>query len=44
MTLIGAGFGGLLIVRFGILPILFIGATKAQKQQATRAMSSPLPL
>jgi PAT family beta-lactamase induction signal transducer AmpG len=25
MTLIGAGFGGLLIVRFGILPILFIG-------------------
>lgn len=26
MTLLGAGFGGLLIVRFGILPILFIGA------------------
>lgn len=25
MTLLGAGFGGLLIVRFGILPILFIG-------------------
>ena len=25
MTLIGAGLGGLLIVRFGILPILFIG-------------------
>ena len=25
MTLIGAGFGGLLIVRFGIMPILFIG-------------------
>ncbi|WP_339511280.1 AmpG family muropeptide MFS transporter [Pseudomonas sp. RL_15y_Pfl2_60] len=25
MTLMGAGFGGLLIVRFGILPILFIG-------------------
>jgi PAT family beta-lactamase induction signal transducer AmpG len=25
MTLIGAGFGGLLIVRFGILPNLFIG-------------------
>jgi PAT family beta-lactamase induction signal transducer AmpG len=25
MTLVGAGFGGLLIVRFGILPILFIG-------------------
>ncbi len=25
MTLIGAGAGGLLIVRFGILPILFIG-------------------
>ncbi|WP_445937608.1 AmpG family muropeptide MFS transporter [Pseudomonas sp.] len=30
MTLIGAGFGGLLIVRFGILPIMFIGgATSA---------------
>jgi PAT family beta-lactamase induction signal transducer AmpG len=25
MTLLGAGMGGLLIVRFGILPILFIG-------------------
>lgn len=25
MTLLGAGFGGLLIVRFGIMPILFIG-------------------
>lgn len=25
MTLLGAGFGGLLIVRFGILPILFVG-------------------
>jgi PAT family beta-lactamase induction signal transducer AmpG len=25
MTLVGAGMGGLLIVRFGILPILFIG-------------------
>jgi PAT family beta-lactamase induction signal transducer AmpG len=25
MTLLGAGIGGLLIVRFGILPILFIG-------------------
>jgi len=25
MTLLGAGVGGLLIVRFGILPILFIG-------------------
>lgn len=25
MTLVGAGIGGLLIVRFGILPILFIG-------------------
>jgi len=25
MTLFGAGFGGLLIVRFGIMPILFIG-------------------
>ena len=25
MTLVGAGVGGLLIVRFGILPILFIG-------------------
>lgn len=25
MTLLGAGFGGLLIVRFGILPILFLG-------------------
>nr|WP_328821860.1 AmpG family muropeptide MFS transporter [Pseudomonas carbonaria] len=25
MTLLGAGFGGLLIIRFGILPILFIG-------------------
>lgn len=25
MTLLGAGFGGLSIVRFGILPILFIG-------------------
>jgi PAT family beta-lactamase induction signal transducer AmpG len=25
MTLVGAGFGGLLIVRFGILPILFVG-------------------
>lgn len=25
MTLLGAGLGGLLIVRFGILPILFIG-------------------
>ncbi|MDY7561796.1 AmpG family muropeptide MFS transporter [Pseudomonas sp. 10B1] len=25
MTLLGAGFGGLLIVRFGILPILFFG-------------------
>src|SRR5690606_14820686 len=25
MTLLGAGAGGLLIVRFGILPILFIG-------------------
>ena len=30
MTLLGAGVGGLLIVRFGILPILFIGgATSA---------------
>ena len=26
MTLVGAGMGGLLIVRFGILPILLIGA------------------
>jgi PAT family beta-lactamase induction signal transducer AmpG len=26
MTLLGAGTGGLLIVRFGIMPILFIGA------------------
>lgn len=26
MTLLGAGVGGLLIVRFGIMPILFIGA------------------
>src|SRR5690606_29232845 len=25
MTLLGAGAGGLLIVRFGILPILFVG-------------------
>lgn len=25
MTLVGAGVGGLLIVRFGIMPILFIG-------------------
>ncbi len=25
MTLLGAGVGGLLIVRFGIMPILFIG-------------------
>ncbi|MGL1668958.1 AmpG family muropeptide MFS transporter, partial [Vibrio parahaemolyticus] len=25
MTLVGAGFGGLLIVRFNILPILFLG-------------------
>ena len=25
MTLLGAGFGGLLIVRFGIMPILLIG-------------------
>ncbi|WP_017936906.1 AmpG family muropeptide MFS transporter [Zestomonas thermotolerans] len=25
MTLLGAGFGGVLIIRFGILPILFIG-------------------
>ena len=25
MTLLGAGLGGLLIVRFGIMPILFIG-------------------
>jgi PAT family beta-lactamase induction signal transducer AmpG len=27
MTLLGAGVGGLLIVRFGIMPILLIGAT-----------------
>jgi PAT family beta-lactamase induction signal transducer AmpG len=27
MTLLGAGVGGLLIVRFGIMPILFIGGT-----------------
>ena len=29
MTLIGAGVGGLLIVRFGIMPILFIGGVAA---------------
>ena len=29
MTLLGAGFGGLLIVRFGIMPILFIGGVAA---------------
>ncbi|MVW74808.1 AmpG family muropeptide MFS transporter [Pseudomonas xionganensis] len=29
MTLIGAGVGGLLIVRFGIMPILFIGGASA---------------
>ena len=29
MTLVGAGMGGLLIVRFGILPILFIGGVSS---------------
>ncbi|MNF36539.1 muropeptide transporter [compost metagenome] len=29
MTLLGAGFGGLAIVRFGILPILFIGGVSS---------------
>ena len=33
MTLVGAGMGGLLIVRFGILPILFIGGAASAAHQ-----------
>jgi PAT family beta-lactamase induction signal transducer AmpG len=36
MTLVGAGMGGLLIVRFGILPILFIGGGIGGDQPAVR--------
>ena len=40
MTLLGAGTGGLLIVRFGIMPILFIGAIASAATNLLFAMLS----
>ena len=40
MTLLGAGVGGLLIVRFGILPILFVGGAASAATNLLFAMLS----
>src|SRR5690606_16573879 len=42
MTLLGAGAGGLLIVRFGIMPILFIGGVAAAVTNLMFAVLSSL--
>ena len=42
MTLLGAGVGGLLIVRFGILPILFVGGLAAALTNLLFAVLSSL--
>jgi PAT family beta-lactamase induction signal transducer AmpG len=42
MTLLGAGVGGLLIVRFGILPILFVGGLAASLTNLLFAVLSSL--